>query len=389
MRIKMRATELVDGDAEFISLVGTGAIRQPFKIIKSEDEDDGQNKKKGGTVMESLTRMFHRQDRLLKAEIVPELLAVAVAPDMDLEKVVALLAKAELHTDEVQEMFEGDGEDRKLAATLYIQKGATAFEDAGEHQVNVGISAGITAVCLVREKSFMPFADTETFGDAMKAQGFFPSFRLASEVLEDKLFEISMKAATPEDMATMLDVATKDFGGALISMAKSLPAEVFKLDAVVRKGSDDPVTGTGASGDGEADALPNEVSPGSSLPAGSSGVKGAMKNQDDPDEDAEKAKKKGKDADAGEKSQLDKLMAAVEGIAKTVEEGLSGVTKEVTDLGKRVAQAESVAKSADEATRGRVRSSGESEEGTGFVRKDDGEAYIPLIDSARDREPLN
>jgi hypothetical protein len=43
MKIKIKATELVDGEIEYVSLVKHGANRSPFKIIKMDEEEPAQS----------------------------------------------------------------------------------------------------------------------------------------------------------------------------------------------------------------------------------------------------------------------------------------------------------------------------------------------------------
>ncbi len=79
-KVRMTLTEMERGEAQFVSLVGKGANRQPIKIMKSDDSEESPM---------DWTKFFHNADRVMKAEITPEILAIAVAPGHDLEKVKA------------------------------------------------------------------------------------------------------------------------------------------------------------------------------------------------------------------------------------------------------------------------------------------------------------
>ena len=62
MKIKIKATELVDGEIEYVSLVKHGASRSPFKIIKA---DEGSEADMWAGLMPELDRL---RENMAKAE---------------------------------------------------------------------------------------------------------------------------------------------------------------------------------------------------------------------------------------------------------------------------------------------------------------------------------
>ncbi len=294
---------------------------------------------------------------------------------------------------------------------------------AGDYQTVVQLSDGVSAVCLVAQKAFQPYAGTTSFDDNMKAQGFFPGLSIAQNVLEDTIFEISMKAMSPAEMAEKIKVATEEFGQAVQAMTAALPAEVFKLEDIVRKGSttggpapgEDPTTGNGDRGEPAGDLLSNEQGSKSSIEPMSSvqktanddsrtGADNGLDGEGDEGTGADDltageakkqmgAKKKGpgkkKDGDSDEdvaKEDEDPMATVKELIAALgtqLTEGLAGVQKQVSDIESRVSAAESVATKAEEATRGRVSATAPEDDGLVTTSKsDDFAAAGPLLDTA-------
>jgi len=396
-KIKMKLTEMVDGEAQYVSVVGKGANRQPIKITKSEDSEE--------TSMD-LTKFFHNKDALQKAEITPVILAVAAAPGQDLDVLKAALEKADLSTDDIREFRNEDG----LQATFFVQKGDVAPGESDDYQTVVQLSDGVSAVCLVATKAFQPFSGSESFDENMQAQGFFPGVHIAQMVLEDTIFEISSKAMTSVEMAEKIKTATEEFAKAVQSMTKALPASVFKLEDIVRKGSttgsasagEDPTVGNGDRGEPAGDLLSNEKGSKSSIEPMSQ-VNKAAEHDAETDEGTgaedltageEKAKRKDDeaaasaeaDAEAGteEKAKQDAmadLKDLIMGLSTTLNEGLAGVQKQVTDLGARVNAAETVATKAEQATRGRVSATAPEDDGL-VTRKQEEGTFIPLMDTA-------
>ena len=405
-KVRMKLTEMERGEAQFVSLVGKGANRQPIKIMKSDSEEN--------TGMD-WTKLFHNADAVQKAEISPEILAIAVAPGEDIDRVKEALTKADLNTDDIREFRTEEG----LQATFFVQKTDVAPGEGGEHQTVVKLSDGVSAVCLVAQKAFQPFSGSESFDENMQAQGFFPGVHIAQAVLEDTIFEISMKAMSPVEMAEKIKSATDEFAGAVQKMTAALPASVFKLEDIVRKGSttgnaapgEDPTTGNSDSGEPAADLLSNESGGKSSIDPMSSaqksdesrtGEENGLDGKGDEgtgaedltsaEEKAKAAKKKNPFADDSEEDEDKKegkakedpnaeLKALIAGLGETLTAAVEGVQKQVSDLDSRVSAAETVATKADEATRGRVSATAPEDDGLETVTRK-GFGDMPLLDTA-------
>lgn len=423
--MKVRATEMHDAEVDFISLVPAGANRAPIRVIKSEE---------GGPMIavkgELFSDVFKTEEG---AEPQPAVIAVVAAKGANLDAAKALIEKADagLTVDNVQTLEDG--------STAFIQKAAGEASD-GAPTVTYKLADDLAALIQV-SKAFDPFPGSTSFTENLNSLGFFPGFDLAQGVLRGTVGEVMLKAESAGDAASGIKAATGEFASHVSAMAATLPAEVFKLEEVIRKQKQTSVTVTVEQLMAGAKAAARQPGEGTSglLPDSTQAENGEeianrpVANKDEGgrrlvirraeaemDEDGKDKKvpaflkgkdRRGKknrrkddvggvhDLTAGEQEAADKDAAGKAqglkgGSAKTttakddglVLKAIEALGGQLTDLGKRVDgavakadEATRVAKAADEALNGTVHvTTGANEDGERAVVSDD----IPLIDTA-------
>jgi len=155
-----------------------------------------------------------------------ETLAVAVANEVDLEAAKAAIQEAGLSVDDAREV-EG--------ATLFVQgaaEGADLAEDGQTYKLNDEIAVIFRAE--ERIKQFVPEGGTTSFTENLRAKSFFPSFMSAQDALGETIVLALRESESPEDAAEIIEKAVDEFGDTVLSMTRGLPADAFKLEAVVR-----------------------------------------------------------------------------------------------------------------------------------------------------------
>lgn len=255
-KIRLQASEMFDAVVDKVSLVTSGANRQPFRKLASEirptaggDAPDGVSVEAAGAEGAAPKEGYHVLNfrRIFKlgpapapvaspAPVQPDpkpaLLAVAVAEGGDIEAVKATLQKAGLSAEKT---IASDG------ATLFVQGEAdpAAAPEEGAVHLALKLSDHVVAICKVF-KQFVPFPESTSFSENMASAGFFPGFEVAQMVLRDTIFTIARSAGTQEDMRKSTDKAVKEFGSTISNMIAALPGDVFKLEEAM-SGIEQPV----------------------------------------------------------------------------------------------------------------------------------------------------
>lgn len=205
-KITLSLRELNKVDVGAISLVDHPANRTPFKLMKRKDEP-----------------MKNIQD----------FLAGLKKSDKKKEPVWSLILTNTAIAGEVQKAAEGLGhpvlETQDLdngITVMSLVKGALASDEPIEIvQLNNDVAIGVKV-----EKSFYSWMpDGTEFTEAMKAANFYPSLRVANEVLQDTVYAIMNKADKGPPLKE-LKKAFQEHASYALSLASSLPVNAFKLE---------------------------------------------------------------------------------------------------------------------------------------------------------------
>ncbi len=381
MKVKVDASEMFGAEVQFLSLVGAGANRAPFKIQKAD---------RGARPMINFKKMFEIAKDEAPAE--PALVAIAVSPLGDTEAAEKLIEAAGLTIEHKREI---DG------ATIYLQS-KDAVLDTG-NQVAYMAGNGIAAICHV-DKGFEPFSGSTNFIENLMAQGFFPNVSLAQAILKDTIFTVMFEAESAEQAKAEVDKATEDFRGHISTMVAGLPQDAFKLEEVIQKAfamSNDPQPGAQMLKPTDQEKpLEESTSPTMNKEEGGEDRKGKGKGKDK----GKPAFLKGKDdiggqndLTAGEQAAADQnaankakpealalalkvdLPALIAAAVKPLAEQVAKIAQQVGELAPQVATAVQVAKAADAAVTGRI--AGEAPGDESPAGENSGPSDPPLMDS--------
>lgn len=225
-KLQVDAQELTNVQVSHVSLVKRGAIRIPFRILKSE----------GDVSMINLTHLFKRDP------MVPTVAAVIVNKASDLEVAKARLTKANFQIEKFDDTQEG----------VIIFPQSDSIEDIipgkdGAYIVKMDemLSCVITGVA----KAFEPINfDSASFDEVLSQEGMRPGIHLSMDVLGATVSNILAKAEDREEMVTDLSKALDEFKSHIVAMASAVPESAFSIDffkgeavKTVAKDEDEPV----------------------------------------------------------------------------------------------------------------------------------------------------
>ncbi len=199
-KVTMELVELQEPDVSFVSLVGRGAMRAPIKIIKSED-----------TPMD-LASLFGFRSKATKTEekVSPEVVAFVVKTDEVDQMIPAIEAQGHVILTRKEE-----GE----VTTLFLQDDVdmdnTTIFKSNEH---------VATVC----KGFSGWPEGTDFSENLKQAGFYPSVRMASDVMMDTLYNVLYEAEGPA--TEQINKVADDFASYVKTLAAALPVTAFKAE---------------------------------------------------------------------------------------------------------------------------------------------------------------
>lgn len=213
--------KLVDVEIDRISLVKRGAMRAPFKVLKSED------------VGMTLEQIFDEQTRsVLKEETnqesiqenpVTDITSVVVSRKADLEKTKIQLEAAGFSTEHIV-----DEEDKPFV--LFRQKEDDASpEERLVLKFDEHLAVVIPGHAL---KGLETYEAGQAFGHAMAKEGFLPGLHLASNVYLKSIQEAAQDSDDTKELKSKIKQASRAFGEYVQGLANALPANIFKLDGI-------------------------------------------------------------------------------------------------------------------------------------------------------------
>lgn len=215
MQIKKKMSEMKNADVRFISLVHRAANRIPFRVVKSDQENQMLNLSSLG-----------RTTKGTKQPDAPEIVGIVVFQHEDaavMESVKAVLKAEGFKVDEAVPNDDG----------TVMFKQADLPQDTDTTIVRLSEHLAVVA------KGFSPYSQTLSestdFNEIMPAAGFYNGVRTASEALMMTVGSILQKADSGANAASQIADATAKFGTYVTTMAKALPAAAFKADLGVDK----------------------------------------------------------------------------------------------------------------------------------------------------------
>lgn len=208
-KVRIKASELIETQAEFVSLVSRGANRIPFRITK-EDTDMFD-------LYEIGRRFLRKGDPKTQT---PEIVGAVVAKGVDLKRVAAVFKGAGLNP---QEFVKSEKDD----VVIVTKQNAGKVQDT----VVLKVSDEIGLVIANMKKAFDSYSYNSTdFNTVMATEGVYPSMCLAKEALGETIANILYKASSPAEAATKVAEAIDDFKAYMTTLLNAVPTQAFKAD---------------------------------------------------------------------------------------------------------------------------------------------------------------
>jgi len=209
VKVDIEAHELKNGNIEKISLVTHGAIRQPFKILKTEEIDGS----KTGGIKDVLSKVFG-QDHDDESRVAALFVRKSVA-----QKWLPLIRKQGFRAEKEHASLEGD-------ILVLKQEGYTDECDGSVIALNPDVAVQLSHV----SKFFDPFPASSDFNDNVAAGSFWPGMHNAMESLAETVWNVLNESDSPEDAASDVAKQVKAFSSHLNNLVAELPTTVFKME---------------------------------------------------------------------------------------------------------------------------------------------------------------
>ena len=214
--IKLKLKKLTDVDVEFVSLVKRGANRIPFRVIKSDDIKQENTEE---STMSFLDKLFGTGDAV-KEESKPEITAIIVNGNCNIDDVEAQLKEVGFSVTEKEEVEGG----------LVFRQSEFSEEDT---LVRLTENAFITVRNV--QKAFEPFASGTSFADNFNKGAFFPSVRMATDVLMDTIVNVMFTSDGNKAPTESINKTLEEFNSFVLASLKSIPRDAFKLEDIMVK----------------------------------------------------------------------------------------------------------------------------------------------------------
>lgn len=214
MKVEIEASELINGDIKKLSLVEHGAIRQPFKILKTE-----QIAAKTGGIRNTINKIFgttdNDEERRIAALFVRKNVAREVIPIIKSHGFRVEKEHAEMMGDVLVLKQEGFDPDAELPIIA----------------LNTDVAVQLGSV----SKFFDPYPASSNFTENVSAGSFWPGMHAAMESLADTVWNVLNESDSSEDAASEVSKQVKAFSTHLNNLVSELPNTIFKMEQVLTK----------------------------------------------------------------------------------------------------------------------------------------------------------
>ena len=374
---KIKASELMAAEANFVSLVPKGANRIPFRITKG--------------------------DRMINLSNIGQLLAKSAGLTAAAPTILAGCVAKTANQDMAKARFEAAGLDvsNPVEAGDMIVFSQTDAEDPKGLLLKLDEDTGLMIGNI--EKGFYEYNfEGMTFGEVAGTEAFLPSLGMAADMLRYTIQNILEAEDTAKGASEKISTAVADYGKYVETLASAIPESAFKADVTpkVEETAADEAVEDNAPADAEvekagdaevdtnvdADAAEGDAPVADEVPAEAD----ASDENVEPDvEEAEEAPAEEEAADEVAKSDpADALKDVIAAALAPITEALGDVKKTVaasneavTGLTNRVDAVEQGVAKADKALRGTVSAAPTGDDETIRVGKTDTPSIPPLLDT--------
>lgn len=210
VKVTVEANELKNGKIEKISLVRNGAIRQPFKILKTEEIEQHHD-----TVGDKLKKLFsgeHTRDD--EAQVAALYVRKTAA-----QKWVPIIKANGFRAEKDHAEVEGD---------MVVLKQESYDPEVEGSLIALSPDVAISLNKVV--KGFDPYSTSSSFDDNVKSSAFYPGMYHAMESLAETVWNVLNEANDSEEAAAGVAKQVKAFGSYVNNLVSELPTSVFKME---------------------------------------------------------------------------------------------------------------------------------------------------------------
>jgi len=212
MKVEIEANALVNGDIKKLSLVEHGAIRQPFKILKTEEIAST----KGG-VRNTINKIF--------GQVPDEQQIAALFVRKDVARRVIPMIK--------EHGFRVEKEHAEMMGDVLVLK-QEGFDPDAELPI-IALNTDVAVQLSSLSKFFDPFPASSSFSDNVAAGSFWPGMHNAMESLADTVWNVLNESDSPEAASSDVAKQIKAFSTHLNNLVAELPTTVFKMERELTK----------------------------------------------------------------------------------------------------------------------------------------------------------
>lgn len=213
--LKLILKKLVDVDVEFVSLVKRGANRLPLRVIKSDDIENQEENK-----MSFFDKLFSNAEASKDETKEPQISAIIMDSQCNIEDVEKQLEELGFKITEKEEV-----------------EGGIVFRQSEFSEEDVVIRLSETTFVSISNvsKAFEPFASGDSFADNFNKGSFFPSVRMATDVLMDTIVNVMFNDDGNKAPVETVTKVLEEFNRFVLTSLKSIPKDAFKLEDIMVK----------------------------------------------------------------------------------------------------------------------------------------------------------
>lgn len=330
--LKVVANELTNVQVSHVSLVKRGAIRVPFRFLKSNDGD--------GDMID--LNIFK------KKETKPMVAAVLVNKAANLDVAKARITKAGFQVEKFDDSNDG--------VIIFPQTEELGDFEPGKDGVYIlKMDEMLSCVVTGITKSFESINfDSSSFDEVLAQEGLRPGVFLSMDVLGATVSNIMAKAEDKTAMVSDLETALAEFSKHIVSMAQAVPEDAFSVDFFKAEDFQDAAGDGDPAGEGAGEGNADDAAAAAQAAADKATADAAAGEGDGGTGEANAAAQAG-DTDAGAVGEIVKQMAGLaKGVDALIAQG-KATTAKLDAHGKRIDETAALAKSAKDAISNTVR----------------------------------
>lgn len=213
--LSMDAKELMGTNVSGVALVKHGAVRIPFRMVKSEDGKETPMSIDLGKIGQALFK------------------SNAATGPATVTAVVFSKAHTEETAKQVVAEFGFEASSIEKTESGFLAKIGDGPQD-GDALIKLNDSTAMVVANVAKAFQEYDFESTD-FEEVMKTEAFFPAMQLGMEMFSNVVANIMHKSETAPEAADRISKAAADFGSYMSMLASRLPEQSFKTEKFLAK----------------------------------------------------------------------------------------------------------------------------------------------------------